>query len=115
MKFYKGVLEKDLCDNYVPGTVTTDFKEALMWKERIESKKNKGAAKHITHGKAVIITFNYNESLLKSSDNFQASGITEHSKENCWTSDSKTKAQINTNIDYYITLTDREIDALMWK
>ena len=40
MQFYKGVLEEQVVGNeLIVGSVTTDFKEALMWKERIESTK----------------------------------------------------------------------------
>lgn len=44
MIFFKGVLKKDLCRDYIPGTVTTSFREALTWKERIEGKPKKGAS-----------------------------------------------------------------------
>lgn len=55
LTFYKGVLKSQLKHPYVPGTVTKDFNEALMWKERINSKKSKGAAKHVQHGESVVI------------------------------------------------------------
>lgn len=100
-RFYKGVLESDLKTNYVPGTVTTIFNEALMWKERIESKKNKGAARNVRHGKAVVIEINYSGELGSELD-FQVSGKPEHQRNNCWTSIVKTKAQINTVCEYRI-------------
>lgn len=59
MKFYKGVLVTDLKPGYIPGTVTTVFNEALMWKERISGKKAKGASKHVRHGQSVIIEITY--------------------------------------------------------
>ena len=110
MKFYKGVLKSDLNNNYIPGTVTNKFMEAFMWYERIQSNKKKGAAKHIRHGDAVIIEIEY-EGELKDPSYFQASGVSEHSKENCWTSRDKQKAQINTPCQYRI-LTKEEINNL---
>lgn len=101
IKFYKGVLESDLKSNYTPGTVTTVFNEALMWKERIESKKNKGAARNVKHGKAVVIEIIYSDELGSEKD-FQASGKPEHQRNNCWTSAAKTKAQINAVCQYRV-------------
>lgn len=110
MKFYKGVLKSDLKTNYVPGTVTNKFMEAFTWYERISSKKNKGASKHIRHGEAVIIEIQY-DGELKDPAYFQASGVCEHKKDNCWTSADKQKAQINTPCSYRI-LSKNEIDNL---
>ena len=112
MIFYKGVLKSDLhIVNYVPGTVTKNFNEALMWKERIESNKSKGAAKHVRHGKAVIIEIMFDETILLDHNEFQRQGVKEHQRNNCWLSSAKDKAQINTNIDFRI-LTDEEINKL---
>lgn len=110
MKFYKGVLESDLKHNYIPGTVTTVFNEALMWKERIESSKNKGAARNVRHGKAVVIEIEFGGEIL-SHEEFQRSGVSEHTRSNCWTSQHKTKAQINSVVQYRI-LTTEEINNL---
>lgn len=109
--FYKGVLLSDLTDNYIPGTVTKDFKEALMWKERIDSKKSKGAAKHIRHGKSVVIRFEYDElnDPLLSCEEFQRQGVSEHSRNSCWLSVAKVKAQINKPVSYEI-LSDEQIN-----
>lgn len=99
--FYKGVLLSDLKDDYIPGTVTSSFREALTWKERIESNKSKGPAKHVRHGKAVVIEIIYEGDLL-SHEEFQKSGVKEHQRKNCWTSISKSKAQLNTVCKYRI-------------
>jgi hypothetical protein len=109
-KFYKGVLESDLKTSYVPGTVTTVFNEALMWKERIESNKTKGAARNVRHGKSVIIEIVY-ESDIATHEEFQRSGVKEHNRVNCWTSSAKNKAQINSVCQYRI-LDDSEINQL---
>lgn len=110
MLFYKGVLQSDLKHNYVPGTVTTNFNEALMWKERIESSKSKGAARNVRHGKAIIIEINFDGEIL-SHDEFQKAGVSEHNRNNCWTSQHKTKAQINEVVNYRV-LTNEEINNL---
>lgn len=110
MKFFKGVLLSDLKPGYIPGTVTTEFKIALSWKEVIQSNKSKGKARHVRHGKAVVIELEY-EGVLLDHEAFQRSGQHEHQRENCWTSAAKNKAQINTPCAYRI-LTDREIDQL---
>lgn len=55
--FFKGVLVTDLNDFYVPGSVTTDIREALVWQQRIQSNKKRGAAKHVRHGKSNDTTF----------------------------------------------------------
>lgn len=106
--FYKGVLCTDLHEGYTPGTVTTSFKEAMQWCERISSNKSKGAARHIRHGKASIISIDYDESTLQQCNEFQKSGVQEHSRVNCWTSLAKNKAQINTPVQYRV-LGDDEI------
>lgn len=111
--FFKAVIEKVHNYNYIPGTVTTDINEAYIWKCRLESKKNKGASKHIPHGKAIIISFNFDSSELKSHEYFQVTGVHEHNKENCWTSTTKTKAQINTPISNYEILTNEQIALLL--
>jgi len=114
MIFYKGVLIRDLTNSYTPGTVTSDINEALVWKERIDSKKNRGASKHIRHGDSVIIEFQYTDELLDSSY-FQKEGVREHDRLNCWTSDAKVKAQINSVIDSYRILSSNEICDLIGK
>lgn len=111
MKFYKGVLESQLSARYIPGTVTVSFKEALMWKERIESNKRKGAARNVLHGISKIIEIEYDEKDLLSCDEFQRAGVSEHKRKNCWLNSVKDKAQINTCVNYRI-LTDEEIDKL---
>lgn len=110
IKFYKGVLESDLKSNYVPGTVTTVFNEALMWKERIESNKRKGAARNVRHGQSVIIEIVY-VGEITSHEEFQRSGVKEHNRCNCWTSSAKNKAQINSVCEYRV-LTNEEINQL---
>lgn len=101
-KFYKGVLASDLKSTYIPGTVTKNRKEAELWFERIVSKKRHGPSRHIRHGEACIIEFEFDETMLLNHSNFQESGISEHSRVNCWTSTAKVKAQINIPIDYVI-------------
>ncbi len=114
MIFYKGVLEKDLnTSRYVPGTVTTNMSEALMWKERIEGKPKKGASLHVRHGKSVVIEINYDGDLL-SCEEFQRSGVKEHSRLNCWLSAAKDKAQINTPVSFKV-LTLLEIEAKLFE
>lgn len=110
MLFYKDVLKSDLKQDYKPGTVTTVFNEALMWKERIESKKNKGAARNVRHGQAVVIEIVY-DGEIHSHEEFQKSGVQEHARMNCWTSQAKTKAQINSVCKYRI-LTTEELNQL---
>ena len=110
MLFYKGVLESDLKNNYVPGTVTTVFNEALMWKERIQSKKNKGAARNVRHGQAVVIEIVY-DGEINTHEEFQKAGVAEHSRMNCWTSQAKNKAQINT-VCHYRVLSVEELNKL---
>lgn len=111
MKFYKGVLESQLRDRYVPGTVTTSFKEALMWKERIESNKRKGAARNVLHGVSKVIEIEYDENELLPCHEFQKAGVSEHNRNNCWLNSVKDKAQINTSVKYRI-LTENEINNL---
>ena len=112
--FYKGVLCTDLRDSYVPGTVTTSFKEAMQWCERISSNKSKGAARHVKHGRACIISIEHDESTLQQCDEFQKAGVQEHSRVNCWTSLAKTKAQINTPVKYRV-LSDDDVWTLFRK
>ena len=112
MVFYKGVLLADLNKaNYTPGTVTKKFNEALMWKERIQSNKSKGAAKHVNHGKAVMIEITFDETILLNHDEFQRPEVTEHQRNNCWLSSAKDKAQINTNVNFRIH-NDEDINKL---
>lgn len=110
MLFYKGVLKSDLKQDFIPGTVTTVFNEALMWKERIESKKNKGAARNVRHGQAVVVEIVY-DGEIHTHEEFQKAGVAEHSRMNCWTSSAKNKAQINTVCSYRV-LSTNEINQL---
>ena len=110
MRFFKGVLISHLKNEYVPGTVTTDFKIAFEWYERISGKKRTGAARHVTHGRSCIIEITYTDMLLDHNE-FQRKDIAEHERRNCWTSVAKNKAQINTVCNYRV-LSDSEIDAL---
>ena len=114
MIFYKACNPVDIKNknNYIPGTVTKDFKIAYIWYERYKSKKNKGACKHIkTCKKPVIIKFQYDENLLKDESYFQKENISEHRRENCWTSKNKDKAQINSIVNFEIVY-EYEIDKL---
>lgn len=104
MKFFKGVLKLDLKTVYIPGTVTTNRREAEIWQERIMSRKRRGACKHIRHGDAVLIEFDFPEQDILDSSYFQMAGVHEHSRKNCWTSLGKVKAQINDAVDYRIVL-----------
>ena len=101
MIFYKGLLVKDLKDNFVPGSVTTSLTEARMWADRISSRKTKGAAKHVRHGKSCIISFEIDEKNLLSHEEFQRAGVSEHQRKNCWMNQVRSKAQINTVINNY--------------
>jgi hypothetical protein len=108
--FYKGVLKSQLKENFIPGTVTNNFNIALTWKERISGNKRKGAASHVTHGRSCVIEILYNGDLAPC-DAFQAAGVPEHKRPNCWLSAAKDKAQINTVCKYRI-LTDEEVNEL---
>lgn len=102
--FYKAIPVASLSKSEViPGTVTTDYKEALQWYERYNSaKKNpKGPAKHIERQPACIIKFKYDTSKLLSSEEFQRAGVREHDRRSSWTSLAKEKAQINEPIKHY--------------
>lgn len=110
MHFFKGVLLSDLKPGYIPGTVTTEFKIALSWKEVIQSNKSKGKARHVRHGEAVVVEIEYDGNLADC-EVFQRSGQHEHKRDNCWVSAAKDKAQINTPCKYRI-LSDQEIDSL---
>ena len=109
VEFFKGVLVMDLKDGYIPGSVTTDIREALMWKERISSNKQKGAAKHVRHGSSCIIKLTVDTSLFKTCHEFQRSGVTEHTRDNCWMNAVRSKAQINVPVSFTI-LTDDELN-----
>ena len=112
MQFYKSVLEEQVVGNeLIVGSVTTDFKEALMWKERIESTKKNGHTRHLKRGKAVVISFEFDASNFKDHNEFQRSGIHEHGRKNCWMNINKTKAQINESVKVSI-LTTEQIDKL---
>ena len=107
--FYKGVLVSDLSASFIPGSVTTDIKEALMWKERISSKKYKGAAKHVRHGSSCIVKIVVDTSEFLTADEFQRTGVSEHNRSSCWMNAIKSKAQINKVTDFTI-LTDTELN-----
>ena len=102
MIFFKGVLKEDLCSNYIPGTVTTSFREALTWKERIEGKPKKGASSHIRHGDSCVISIHVDETQLLSHEEFQRRSVKEHDRRSCWTSGDKTKAQVNHPVAFQI-------------
>jgi hypothetical protein len=106
--FYKGVLRSLLNDNFRPGTVTKDFKEALRWAERIKGSVKKGPSRHISHGKSCVIEIIFDERKLHHHDEFQKSGVSEHDRKNCWTSIAHVKAQINSKVEYRV-LTDEEV------
>lgn len=83
MIFYKGVKLSDLdVSKYIPGTVATKFREAHVWKERLEGASKKGASRHIEHGESVVICISFNDSVLPFSE-FQRSGVSEHGRMNC--------------------------------
>jgi hypothetical protein len=113
MIFYKGVLVSDLKSNYIPGTVTRSFQEALTWKERIESRKTKGAARHSRKGKAVVIEIDY-EDALADPEHFQQADCTEHQRPNCWLAHDHVKAQINTPVTFRI-LSEDELDDRLFQ
>jgi predicted transcriptional regulator len=100
MIFYKSIYKEDIKNNYIPGTVTTDIKEACVWFQKYSSvykKKKKFSIKR--NGEAIIIKFIFDENLIKSHLEFQKNGVSEHNRLNCWTSQYKTKAQINSPIE----------------
>ena len=111
MIFFKGALKKDLCSNYIPGTVTRSFREALAWKERIEGKPKKGASSHIRHGDSCVISIHVDETKLFGHEEFQRASVKEHDRQSCWTSADKTKAQINSPVTFQI-LDNCQIDSL---
>lgn len=110
--FYKGVLIADLRDNYIPGTVTTDFMLALEWKERIQSHKRRdGVVRHSRPGESCVIEIHFDETQLLTHGEFQRAGIKEHARLSCWTSAIKDKAQLNVSCQYRV-LNDQELDKL---
>lgn len=114
MKFYKGALKSSFINRtrpYLPGTVTTDINEALLWKERLQSKKTKGIHRNITHGESVVIEIIY-DGEIACSEEFQRSDVPEHQRGNCWTSVAKTKAQLNTPCSFRI-LSLEEIEMII--
>lgn len=100
-KFFKGVLVNDLKDNFIPGSVTTNINEARMWADRIASKKTKGAAKHVRHGKSCIISFEMETKEFHTHEEFQREGVAEHSRFNCWMNQVQSKAQVNSVISNF--------------
>jgi hypothetical protein len=95
MLFYKACFEEDLCQNYIPGTVTTSLSEALKWYRIYFSKKRKRFGIN-RKGKVVIISMSVDTEHFLPAEEFQKKGVKEHSRQNCWTSSLQTKAQINT-------------------
>ena len=121
--FFKALNRDDLKGaertGFVPGTVTSDPQEALDWYYRYrapEGKKIKvkeyGPRRHINRGDAVIVAMRFDTDSLHGADEFQKGGTSEHARENCWTSASRTKAQINTPVLRFIELSDEELFAL---
>ena len=107
MIFYKGVLVTDLeVKDYIPGTVTIDIWEAQKWADQIQTKKHNGKSKHSRKGISCIIEINFPEDGLLLSNEFQRSGVTEHNRYSCWTSNLKTKAQINTVVNFKVLSSD---------
>lgn len=102
MIFYKGVLVSDLKESYIPGSVTTSYEEALIWKYRIESKKTKGAARHVRKGKSCVIAIEFDQTKLMNHEEFQRSEVKEHNRTSCWMSAVKDKAQLNTVCQYEV-------------
>jgi hypothetical protein len=98
--FYKGVLESDLIPGYIPGSVTRSQDEAQLWADRIASKKTKGAARHIRHGKSVVIRMVIDTSGFANCDEFQRENVKEHERRNCWMNVVRTKAQVNTPVEF---------------
>lgn len=108
--FYKGTVTATVDDRFVPGSVTTDIRKALVWKERLESKKTKGAARHVTKGKSCVVMFSY-EGELNDHSEFQRPGVSEHDRGNCWMAADKTQAQINTKVRNVRILTNAEVES----
>ncbi len=113
MIFYKGVLVTDLeVKDYIPGTVTVDIWEAQKWVDQIQTKKHNGKSRHSRKGVACIIEINVPEDKLLLSTEFQRSGVSEHSRISCWTSNLRTKAQINTAVNFKILSSDETVERL---
>lgn len=113
MIFYKGVLCYFLDDKFIPGTVTTNISEAMVWADRISGRKTKGACKHVKHGKSCIIQLEFDETLLLTAQEFQRAGVKEHNRLNCWTSEAKTKAQINNRVKYSV-LSEEQVQDIFF-
>ena len=112
--FYKGVLLTDLeVSQYIPGTVTKDIWEAQKWVEQIQTKKHNGKSRHSRKGQACIIEIDFPENELHSCVEFQRAGVTEHARISCWTSNLKTKAQINTPVSFKV-LSSNEIEEKLF-
>jgi hypothetical protein len=97
MVFYKACFVNDVIDTYIPGTVTCDIREALKWFLRYNSKKRTNYDIKRS-GIPCLIKFNYNIDKLENARLFQSKGIKEHEICDCWTSNSKIKAQINSPV-----------------
>ena len=113
MIFYKGVLVTDLeVKDYIPGTVTINIWEAQKWVDQIQTNKHNGKSRHSRKGIACIIEINFPEDKLLLGNEFQRSGVSEHSRISCWTSNLKTKAQINTAVNFKILSSDETEERL---
>jgi len=101
MTFYKAINKKDFRVPMIPGTVTNNLDEAILWYRRYSSRKKnvRGAARHIKRGESIIIKFEFDESTLLGPEEFQRNGISEHERKSCWTSIMKQKAQINEHVN----------------
>lgn len=121
--FFKALNRRDMENakggGFIPGTVTSDPEEALDWYYRYnvpqgKKIKNKeyGPKRHINRGEAVIVAMFLDVSAFHGADEFQRGGISEHARENCWTSATRTKAQINTPVTKFIELSDEELFSL---
>ena len=107
MIFYKGVLVTDLeVKDYIPGTVTINIWEAQKWVDQIQTNKHNGRSRHSRKGIACIIEINFPEDKLLPGSEFQKSGVAEHNRISCWTSNLKTKAQINTALNFKVLSSD---------
>jgi hypothetical protein len=96
MLFYKACFDTDLKEGYIPGTVTTDLKEAIKWFYRYSSKKRRQFGIRRT-GTPIIIKFEFDKPLLPPTE-FQ-NNMPEHQRRSCWCSSLKVKAQINEPVE----------------
>lgn len=73
-----------------------------MWAERIASRKSKGAARHVKHGKSVVIRIVIDTAAFLDCNEFQRAGIAEHERANCWMNAVRSKAQVNVPINFTV-------------